>query len=66
MAPTPLVEEDGLVGPQWKEKPLLLPRFASQFKGMSRCSNRGYRRRLVGLFKDLRDRNLGKEITFEM
>jgi len=42
------------------------PLVCLKFKGMSRCSKGGYRRRLVGPFRDLMDRNLGKEIIFEM
>jgi len=34
MASNTYVVEDGLVGHQWKEKPLVLPRFDSQLKGM--------------------------------
>jgi len=35
MAPTAYVAEDGLVGNQWKEKPLVLPRLDPQCRGMS-------------------------------
>jgi len=34
MAPTAYLAEDGLIGHQWKENPLVLPRLDSQFKGM--------------------------------
>ena len=66
MTPTAYVAEDGLVGHLWKEKPFVQSRFDSQFKGMSRCSKGAYRSRLVGLFRDLMVRNLGKEITYEL
>jgi len=34
MAPTAYVEENGLIGNQWKEKPLVLPRLDPQCKGL--------------------------------
>jgi len=36
MAPAAYVAEDGLVGHQWKEKPLVLPRLDPQCRGMWR------------------------------
>jgi len=41
MAPAVCVAEDGLVGHQWKEKPLVLPRLDLQCKGMSGAGERG-------------------------
>jgi len=35
MAPAAYVAENSLVGHQWKEKPLVLPRLDSQCRGMS-------------------------------
>jgi len=66
MAPTAYVTEHDLLGQQWKEKPLVFPRFDSQVKGMPKCSKRGYRRRGGGSVRALIDRKLGKKITFEM
>jgi len=66
MALTAYVEEDGLGGNQWKEKSLVLPSFDSKFKGMSRRSKEGYRRRAGGAVRDLMGRNLGKENRFYM
>jgi len=34
MAPAAYVAEDGLVGHQWKEKPLVLPRLDPQCRGI--------------------------------
>jgi len=45
-----------------EREPLFLPRFDSQFKGMSRVSKGVYRRRVRGLVMDLIVRKLGKEI----
>jgi len=41
MAPTAYVAEDSIVGHQRNEGPLVLPRFDSQFKVMSRGSKGG-------------------------
>jgi len=66
IAPTAYVTEEDPVGHQWKEKPLIIPRFDSQFKGMLRCSKGGYRRRGEGSVRAHIERKMGKKITFEM
>jgi hypothetical protein len=35
MAPAAYVAEDGLVGHQWEDRPLVLGRLYSQYRGMS-------------------------------
>jgi len=42
MAPDAYVAEDGLVGHQRKEKPLVLPRLNPQCRGMSGGRERGF------------------------
>ena len=56
MYTTAYVDEDGLGEHQWKEKSLVLPRFDSKFKVMSRGSKEGYRRRGGGLVRDVMGR----------
>jgi len=71
MAPAAYVAEDGLVGHQWKEKPLFLPP-PPQCRGMSggvrRSGWMGRGNTLIEEGGDRRfmDRKLGKGITFEM
>jgi len=62
-----------LLGPQWKGKPLTLPRLDPQCRvlfgwginGSGRGGEHSLRRGGVGV-RGLMDRNLGKGITFEM
>lgn len=63
----PTVEEYGLFGHQRKENSFgLMPRFNSQFMGISRGSKGGYRGIGWGPLIDLMDRKLEKDITFVM
>jgi len=42
MAPAAYVAQDGLVGHQWEEKPLVLPRLDSQCTGLSGGGSGGW------------------------
>jgi len=70
MAPTAYVAEDGLVGHQWEEKPLVLPCMGEcqgREAGRHGCLGRG--NILIEEGEGNRgfiDGKLGKEITFEM
>jgi len=75
MDPTAYVAEDGLVGHQWEEKVLVLPRLDPRCRGMSGEWQDGgdgsggehhYRRRGGGWDIGLMSGNRGKGITFEM
>jgi len=74
IAPAAYVAEDGLVGHQWKEKSLVLPRLDTQCKGMSGQGREGGKGWVDGWESTLieeggwgfMDRKAGKRITFEM
>ena len=64
------VAEDGLVGHQWEEKPLILQRFYAPVQGNARARKwewgGGLRSRVGGGYRALSQRKLGKGIAFEM
>jgi len=67
VAPDAYVAEDGLVGHQWEEKPLVLPRLDPQCRGISGAGGgcggeHPYRRRGGGWDRGLMSRKMGKEI----
>ena len=63
------VAEDGLVGHQWEERPLVLQRFYAPVQGNARARNKawvGWGAGLGGGYRGLSERKLGKRIAFEM
>jgi hypothetical protein len=63
------VAEDGLVGHQWEERPLVLRRLYAPVQGNARDLEVGVGElgsRVEGGYRVLSDRKLGKEIAFEM
>jgi hypothetical protein len=63
------VAEDGLVGHQWEERPLVLRRFYAQYIGMpGPGSQSGWvgEQWEWGGFRGFSERKLGKGIAFEM
>jgi len=75
LAPAAYIAEDGLVGHQWEENPLVLPRLNPQCRGMPGkrekgcvvgCGNTLIEEEVGGWVREVMNRKQGKGITFEM